>query len=469
EWIVAVPDYTGRIGAPGSHQAYGFPGVNAMRGLYTWLGIAILPLTALYATSRAWSGQGDHVAMPLVRVVTVSVGVLSYTWLWGQAVALTNQVTTAILSVHAVSAGIYKMFTLLVTGAALVGIPLVGEILLATLAGGLIAMIFLKVVLILAGALVYAIGPLMIGLAPTERGHAIARAWASLAVALFAIGVLWTSVFAISAVLLNDARSGALLLGGGSSAGRLLSGVVIAMAAIAGFYANIKLTKAIAGIVGGQLSGALSQIGAGRGGGLSGLLGGGRGTAGAGAGAAGGGAAGSLRGFAAKVGGGVAGAAAAAMPAGRAGQVLAGGAGAAGALARGGLIGAGATLAGRGLAGAARSSLGRAAGATRAGAVATRMARSGQRDWKAAGEAVAAGGAVGVVGGATAANKARRARAGTAPTPANGNGAAGPGAPSGPDAPTTPSRRPDRAPGVPVAAPSPPGTTGAPAGVRPSQ
>ena len=379
QWVVAVPDYTGKIAGPGGTHVYGFPGVNAMRGLYTWLGIAILPLTALYATSRAWSGQGDHVAMPLVRVVTVSIGVLSYTWLWGQAVALTNQITTAILGVSAVTAGIYKMFTLLVSGTVLIGLPLIGEFLLAAAAAGLLAMIFLKVVLILVGALVYAIGPLMIGLAPTERGHAIARAWASLAIALFAIGILWASVFALAAVLLNDASSGALLLGGSSSAGHLLSGVVIAMAAIAGFYANIKLTKAIVGIVAGQLSGVLAQVG---GRGMHGL-----GRAGAAPGAtpspAGGGAP-SLRGFAAKLGGGLAGAAGAVVPGGRAGAILTAGAGAGGALARGGLIGAGGALAGRGLAGAARSNLGRAAGATRAGSVATRLARGGQRGWNAA-------------------------------------------------------------------------------------
>ena len=406
EWVVAVPDYTGKVTAPGGHRVYGFPGVNAMRGLYTWIGIAILPLTALYATSRAWSGQGDHVAMPLIRVVTVSIGVLSYTWLWAQAVAIANQLTTMIFSVSAVTAGIYKMFTLLVSGTVLVGLPLVGEFLLAAAAAGLLTMIFLKVVLILVGALVYAIGPLMIGLAPTERGHALARAWASLAIALFAIGILWASVFALAAVLLNDASTGALLVGGNTSVGQLLSGVVIAMAAIAGFYANIKLTKAIAGIIGGQLSGLLAQVGSR--GGAGGLLGGAA-SRGAGPTASPAGAAGaSLRGFAAKIRGGIAGAAGAALPGGRAGAMLSVGAGAGGALARGGLIGAGGVLAGRGLAGAARSNVGRAAGATRAGAVATRLARGGQRGWNAAAASAAAGGAVGLVGGATAANRARR-------------------------------------------------------------
>ena len=43
----------------------------------------------------------------------------------------------------------------------------------------LLALIFLKVVIILLGALLYATGPLMIGLVATESGAALARAWAS--------------------------------------------------------------------------------------------------------------------------------------------------------------------------------------------------------------------------------------------------------------------------------------------------
>jgi hypothetical protein len=415
QWLVAVPDFAGKIPAPGGGQVYGFPGVNAIRSLDMWFGIAILPLTALYATSRAWSGQGDHVAMPLVRVVTVSIGVLSYTWLWGQAVAGANLITTAILSVPEVSKGIYKMFTLIVTGVALNGLDLVGELVMFAAAVGLLGMIFLKVVVILAGALVYAIGPLMIGLAPTERGHAVARTWMSLTTALFALGILWAFVFGISAVLIADAGTGGALIGGNTSIGQLFGGLLIAVAAIAGFWLNIKLTKALSGVLGGQLAGMLSMVGAR--GGAGGLLGG-AGRAGAGASAIGSAGA-SLRGFAAKVGGGAAGALGAIAPTGRGSAAFATAAAGAGVLARGGLIGAGGALAGRGLAGAASSSLGRAAGATRAGLVATRMARSGRRGWNAAATSVAAGQAAGVVGGATAANKARKAATAASPaTPA---------------------------------------------------
>lgn len=244
---------------------------------------------------------------------------------------------------------------------------------------GLLSLIFVKVLVVLVGALAYATGPLMPGISATERGNAIARGWFSVTAALFALAILWTSVFALSAVLITDASSAGAILAGNSTLGKLLGGVVIAMAAIAGFFLNIKLTKALAGMVGGQLAGMLALLGSSGGAGARGLLGGGAGgRSGAGAGGAGlGGAAASLRGFAAKVGGAASGAAGALMPAGRAGQLRAG----AGALAQGGLISASATLASRGLTSAAGSRLGQAAGATRAGAVATRAARGARRGW----------------------------------------------------------------------------------------
>jgi len=376
-WLVAVPDYTGRVAGPGGGRHYGFAGVNAMRELYTWLGMAIAPLTLVYATSRSWTGQGDPPHVPLTRVLIVAVALLNYTWLWSQAVALTNQITHAILGVPAVTNGIETMFEVLIAGAALGGLPLIGLLLMG--AGGLqlIALIFVKVVLILVGAVAFAIGPLMIGLVATERGNALARAWMTMTLGLFVLPIVWGSIFAIAAVLINDASSGSAVLGSGAGLGRLLGGLLIALAAIAGFWMAIKLTKAFGSLVGGQLAGLLALAG----GGARALLGGaGRGAssaAGAASGAAG--AAGSLRGFASKVGGAVSGAAGALVPAGRAGAVLAGAGAGAGTLARGGLIGAGGALASKAIAGAAASGAARGAASSRAGSVATRAARGAQR------------------------------------------------------------------------------------------
>jgi hypothetical protein len=386
-WLVAVPDYSGRVSSPGGDSSYGFAGVNAMRGLYLWLGMAIAPLSLVYATSRSWSGQGDPPHVPLTRVLIVAIALLNYTWLWSQAVAITNQITHAILGVSAVTSGIQKMFEVLIAGAALGGLPLIGLLIMG--AGGLqlLALIFVKVTLILVGALVYAIGPLMIGLVATDRGNAFGRAWLTIAGGLFVLPVLWASIFAIAAVLINDAAGGASIIGGSSTVGEILGGLLIAMAAIAAFWLNIKLTKGFAGLVGGQLAGLLALAG----GGARALLGGaGRGAssaaAGGAAGVAGGGAAASLRGFASKVGGAAAGAAGVFAPRdgrgqialpGRTGAALAG----AGALARGGVIGVSGPLASKGVAAAAKTRAGQAVASSRAGSVATRAARGAQRGW----------------------------------------------------------------------------------------
>jgi hypothetical protein len=383
-WLVAVSDYTARVTAPGGGHAYGFAGVNALRGLYLWLGMAIAPLTLVYATSRSWSGQGDPPHVPLTRVLIVAVALLNYAWLWSQAVAITNQITHAILGISAVTSGVQKMFEVLIAGAALGGLPLIGLLVMG--AGGLqlLALIFVKVALILVGALVYAIGPLMIGLVATDRGNAFACTWLTIASGLFVLPILWASIFAIAAVLVNDAGGGASVIGGSSTIGQILGGLLIALAAIAAFWLNIKLTKGFAGLVGGQLAGLLALAG----GGARALLGGaGRaGSSNAAAAAAGGGAVASLRGFASKVGGAAAGAAGVFAPRDARGQVALGGrAGAAlsgaGALARGGLIGAGGALASQGLAAAATTRAGQVVASSRAGSVATRAARGAHRGW----------------------------------------------------------------------------------------
>ncbi len=423
QWLVTVPNYGARITGPGGGHSYGFAGVNAMRGLYTWLGIAIAPLTLVYATSRAWSGQGDPPSLPITRVLVVGVALLNYTWLWGQAVALTNQITHAILGVPAVTNGVQKMFEVLIAGAALGGLQLVGLLVMGVGAVQLLALLFVKVVLILVGALVFAIGPLLLGLVATDRGHAVARTWLTMALGLFVLPVLWASIFAIAAVLINDASGGSEVLGAGSGLGRILGGLLIAFAAIAGFWLNIKLTKAFGSLASGQLAGLLALA---RTGGVRGLLGGGGAgsgsrAAGSGGGAgAGGGAAAvaSLRGFASKVGGAASGAAGALLPAGRAGAALAGAGAGAGTLARGGLLGAGGALLSKGAAGAAKSGLARGAASTRAGAVATRAARGAQRGWKSAG---------GAADGASSSRPSTPTPQ-TPTTPASG----GPGAPQSP-------------------------------------
>ena len=176
QWIVAIPDYAGTITGPTGQHVYGFAGINALRDLFTWIGAGLLPLTLVYATSRAMVGHGDHVALPLVRVLGLAALLISYPYWWEQAAALINQMTDMVLSLAPVVSGLHKLMLYAVDGVALGGWQLIDLVLMAAIAIELLALIFLKVAIILLGALLYATGPITIGLVPTDSGATITRA-----------------------------------------------------------------------------------------------------------------------------------------------------------------------------------------------------------------------------------------------------------------------------------------------------
>src|SRR5947207_2008008 len=57
QWLVAVPNYAGTVTTPAGGTAYAFGGINALRDLFTWIGVGVLPLTLLYGTTRAMLGE----------------------------------------------------------------------------------------------------------------------------------------------------------------------------------------------------------------------------------------------------------------------------------------------------------------------------------------------------------------------------------------------------------------------------
>jgi len=372
QWVVAVPNYGAQARAPGGSATYAFAGVNELRDLFMWIGLALLPLTLVYASTRAVFGLGDHVALPVIRVLGIAVALVSYPWLWGQVAAIVNQITKAILSIPLVARGVNRMFEFIVGGGALAGLPLVGVIVMGTAGVALLTTIFVKVLMIIVGALVYATGPVMLGLAPTERGAAAARAWLTLALGLAALPVVWTTVFAIGGLLMSDSAGAGALIGTNSDLGELLGGLVLALAAIAAFWLNLKLTRFAAAILGGQIAGMLALTSSGRGGAAIG-------------GPVPSSARDALSAFGARVGGAVSGAAGPLAQSGRAGGMLVRAGGGVATLAGGGLIGTAGALGKRGAANAGGSRLGQTIGATKAGALATRMARAGHTGWKTAG------------------------------------------------------------------------------------
>jgi len=271
EWIVAVPDYAGTVSTPGGGHEFGFAGINSLRELFMWLGLAVAPLTLTYATSRAMVEESEPIAAPLVRVVGLSVIVASYGYWWRQAAALADQVTHAILTLPDVSQGLEKLMAYAVGGVALGGWQLIDLGLMAAIGFELLGLIFLKVVLILCGALLYATGPLMIGLAATRGGHALARAWGSAVTLMFGIGIVWAGLFAVGALLINDAGTAGPLIAGDSAFGSLMGGLMLALAGLASLWMCLKVSREAGGLLRLQLAGAFSFGGSSRSAGTRGV------------------------------------------------------------------------------------------------------------------------------------------------------------------------------------------------------
>jgi hypothetical protein len=258
QWIVEVPNYAGRITSPTGQRVYGFAGINELRDLFTWIGMALLPLTLVYATSRAMIGHGDHVAIPITRVLVLGAVLISYPYWWTQSSALVNQLTHTVLSLPAVTSGLHKLMLYAVNGAALGGWQLIDLGLMAAIAIELLGLIFLKVAIVLLGALLYATGPVTIGLIPTEAGAAITRAWASAAITLLALPIVWAAVFAVGALLINDAGTAGPLLAGQSAIGGLLGGILLAVAGLASLWLCLRAAREAGGLLRVQVGGLLA-------------------------------------------------------------------------------------------------------------------------------------------------------------------------------------------------------------------
>ena len=258
QWIVQVPDYAGTITGPAGQHVFGFAGINALRDLFTWIGAGLLPLTLVYATSRAIVGHGDHVAIPLVRVIGLGALLIFYPYWWSQAAALINQMTQMVLALAPVVSGLHKLMLYVVDGVALGGWQLIDLTLMAAIAIELLALIFLKVAIILLGALLYATGPLTIGLVATDAGAMITRAWCSAVGMLLLLPVAWAAVFAVGALLINDAGTAGPLIGGNSDVGTLLGGVLLAIAGLASLWLCLRAAREAIGLLRVQLGGMLA-------------------------------------------------------------------------------------------------------------------------------------------------------------------------------------------------------------------
>jgi hypothetical protein len=367
EWIVAIPNYAGTVTSPTGHTIYGFTGINGLRDLFTWIGVGLLPLTLVYGTTRAMLGERGHVAMPIARVVAIAALLVSYPYWWTEAAAMTDTVTHMVLTLPAVVTGLHKLMLYAVDGVALGGWQLVDLALMALVAIELLSLIFLKVVLILLGALLYATGPITIGLVATDSGAAVARAWASAAALLVAVPVVWATLFAVGALLVGDAGTAGPLIAGNSSVGSLLGGVLLAVAGAASLWMCLRAAREAMGLLRMQLGGLLALSHRGAGGSVRTPAP--QSTASS-----------SLRRFGARVAQATGGAGGELAAAGAGGAAVVRGGRAVGFVARHGALGT-AAAGGRAAAGAAGPHASALVGRSRAGAVAVRMAKAGTAGW----------------------------------------------------------------------------------------
>lgn len=368
-WLVAVPNYA----APGRGSGgYAFGGVNDLRAVLTWVGITLVPLTLTVSAGRTALGFGqDHPFAPFTRTLGAIALVLLYPFLWSQLAALANQLSRIVLSIPAVQTGLNKQFEFMVGAGALKGVPMLGAVMLLVASVLLIALLVLKLIILVIGAMLYATGVLMPGIAGSDRGQAVAQAWLTATVGLLAIPVLWTIVFAVGALLMNDADTAANAVAGSGKLKGLIGGLMLAVGSIAATAVAIKLTKLVAGTVMGQLGGVLASAAPSRGA---------PSNAGAQPGGGPGGAAAKISAFGSRLGGALRQTAGQNLP-GRARTGALAALGGAGALAGGGLLGtaaAGARRAGAATAHNAR----RVAHRSPAGAVASRMAQSAKTGWQ---------------------------------------------------------------------------------------
>ena len=369
DWIVAVPNYAGTVTTPSGRTVYGFGGINALRDLFTWIGVGLLPLTLLYGTTRAMIGERGHVAVPLVRVLGIAAVLVSYPYWWTQAAAMTDTVTHLVLGLPRVADGLHQLMLYAVDGVALGGWQLVDLALMALVAIELLSLIFLKVVIILLGALLYASGPVTIGLVATESGAALARAWASAVAMLIALPIVWATLFAVGALLVGDAGTAGPLIAGDSAIGSLLGGVILAVAGAASLWLCLRAAREAMGLLRMQLGGLLAIS-------HRGSPGPARVTASRSSSTD------SLRRFGTRVAQAASGAAGELAAAGTAGAAAVRGGRALGYIGRHGAIGT-AAAGGRAAAALATPRAAALVGRSRAGAVAVRMAKAGTASWQA--------------------------------------------------------------------------------------
>lgn len=267
KWLVAVPDPTA------------WRHVGELEGDMSYLAFSLLAVSFTAAIVRyllvGLTGSG-HPLQALSSTVTSAGLLVVYPWGSHQVVAIVNTLTNAILSFPVVGAGLQRTVGVMFGSALLVGSGGVFLAMLVIVGVTFAAIMFaLKVLLLLAFALLYAVGPLVISVRPLPELAHLSRAWATALLGVALVPVGWTILFAVAGALSLDATSfGSTHTG--TIGGALTAHIAGVFAALLTFYLALKLPLGVLshlrGSLGGlSLSGASTAAGRGGGGGGGGF------------------------------------------------------------------------------------------------------------------------------------------------------------------------------------------------------
>ncbi len=264
KWLVGVPD-------PST-----WTHVSQLEADMTYLAVSLLALSFTAAIVRyllvGLTGAG-HPLQALSSTV-ISAGLLvGYPWASHQVVAIVNTLTNAILSFPVVGAGLQRTVGVMFGSALLVGSGGVFLALLVIVGVVFAAVMFaLKVLILLAFALLYVTGPLVISVRPLPELAHLSRAWATALLGVALVPAGWTILFAVAGALSLDATSfGSTHTG--TLGGALTAHIAGVFAALLTFYIALKLPLGVLS----HLRGALPALGSGAGSSASGGKGGGGG------------------------------------------------------------------------------------------------------------------------------------------------------------------------------------------------
>ncbi|MDQ8045760.1 MAG: hypothetical protein AAGC46_15355 [Solirubrobacteraceae bacterium] len=251
-WLVASPDFT----------LPAFSDLQRVSNISLWLGIACLPTTLAVSIGLPHLGltpAGDAVGPIIGRTAAATAGLILWGPLWSQGAALCNTVSHAYLGDHIATSGMNAYMSLIAVGGALGGIPILG-ILIVLFAGALfLAALVMKVFVLLIGGLLFASGPLLLGVVPTQRGAHLSRTWLSALLMTWILPILWGLVFVVSGAFVHRAAAIGSAIGGSGSIAATGGTLVAGCAAIVGPLLCISLTRAALGPLGHQF-GAMASV-----------------------------------------------------------------------------------------------------------------------------------------------------------------------------------------------------------------